>query len=51
MTLNIRPEINALSEEIISIRRDFHKHPELAFEEHRSAKIIAEKLTSVGLDV
>jgi amidohydrolase len=51
MTLNICPEINAISNEIISTRRDFHKHPELAFNEHRSAKIIAEKLTSFGLDV
>ena len=51
MTLHICPEIYAISEEIISTRRDFHKHPELAFNEHRSAKIIAEKLTSFGLDV
>ena len=51
MTLNICPEINAISNEIISTRRDFHKYPELGFNEHRSAKIITEKLTAYGLDV
>lgn len=51
MIINIYPEINAISNEIVSIRRDFHKHPELGFEEHRSAKIIAEQLTNFGLDV
>ena len=51
MIINIYPEINAISNEIISTRRDFHKHPELGFEEHRSAKIIAEQLTDFGLDV
>jgi amidohydrolase len=51
MTINICPEINEISEDIIFTRRDFHKYPELAFQEHRSAKIIAEKLTSFGLNV
>ena len=51
MAINIRPEIESISEEIIATRRDFHKNPELAFNEHRSAKIIAEKLISFGLDV
>ena len=51
MAINIRPEIESISEEIIATRQDFHKYPELAFQEHRSAKIIAEKLISFGLDV
>lgn len=32
-------------------RRDFHAHPETAFEEHRTAGIIAELLISWGLEV
>ena len=32
-------------------RRDIHAHPEIAFEEHRTAKFVAEKLLSFGLDV
>lgn len=32
-------------------RRDLHAHPETAFEEFRTAKLVAEKLISFGLDV
>ena len=31
-------------------RRDFHAHPELAFEEHRTSARVAELLESFGLD-
>jgi len=32
-------------------RRDFHRHPELGFQEVRTSKIVAEELSSLGLDV
>lgn len=32
-------------------RRDIHAHPEIAFEEHRTAKFVAEKLKDFGLEV
>jgi len=32
-------------------RRDIHANPEIAFEEHRTAKIVAEKLQSFGIEV
>lgn len=35
----------------IERRRDFHRHPELGFEEKRTAKIVADTLTDLGLDV
>jgi len=38
-------------DQLIAWRRDFHQHPELAFAEHRSAKIIAETLEKMGLHV
>jgi len=40
-----------LHREMRQWRRDFHAHPETAFEEHRTASIVAELLTSFGLEV
>lgn len=34
-----------------TLYRDLHAHPELSFEEHRTAGIVAERLTELGLDV
>ena len=51
MTIHIRPEIEALKEPIISTRRDIHKYPELAFNENRTSKLVAEHIESIGLEV
>ena len=37
--------------EFIQIRRDIHAHPELAFEEHRTAALVAQKLRDWGYEV
>ena len=34
-----------------ALYRDLHAHPELSFEEHRTAGIVAEQLTALGLEV
>lgn len=34
-----------------ALYRDLHAHPELAFTEHRTAGIVAERLTELGLEV
>ena len=38
-------------EEMTRWRRDIHAHPELSFEEIRTAEIVAEKLRSFGVEV
>ncbi len=38
-------------DELIRLRRDFHRHPELAFEEHRTARIVAQRLGELGFEV
>jgi amidohydrolase len=36
---------------MIRVRRDLHRHPELGFQETRTAGIVAERLTGLGLEV
>ena len=43
-------EAKAIESEIVAWRRDFHKHPELSFEEVRTAGIISEHLTKLGIE-
>lgn len=42
---------NELAGEVVALRRDFHMHPELGFEEHRTAGIVTERLRKIGFDV
>ncbi len=49
--IDFRAEAEALREQIVAWRRDFHRHPELAFQEHRSAGIVAERLREWGYEV
>ena len=44
-------EARALFEYSRSLRRDFHRHPELGFQEVRTAGIVARELNSLGLEV
>lgn len=36
---------------LLELYRDLHAHPELGFQEHRTASIVAERLSAIGLEV
>ena len=44
-------EARKIEPEIIEIRRQIHRRPELAYKEKATAKLVAEKLRSFGLEV
>ncbi len=46
-----RAEAEELRDRLIAWRRDFHMHPELAFEERRTAGIVADHLKGLGYRV
>ena len=44
-------EIAAARDEITQIRRDLHAHPELCFQEVRTADLVASRLEQWGIEV
>jgi len=44
-------ELSRLADELTTIRRDIHRHPETAFEEVRTSDIVADKLSGWGIAV
>ena len=49
--MNLIDDIKAHHAELTAWRRDIHAHPELGFEEHRTADFVAQKLREFGLEV
>jgi len=49
--MDIREEIAGLKDELIALRRDFHMHPELGFQEIRTSRIVGDYLENLGMDV
>lgn len=43
--------LQAATERAIALRRDLHRHPELGLTEFRTASLVAERLTALGLNV
>jgi amidohydrolase len=48
--MKIKDRISELKGELIELRRDFHMHPELGFEEYRTADIVETYLKNLGLE-
>lgn len=45
----IKKRIAELNHELVALRRDFHAHPEIGFQEFRTASVIEDYLQSLGL--
>lgn len=43
--------VEAMKDKLVATRRDFHMYPELSNREERTARVIAERLRQLGLDV
>ncbi len=43
--------VRRYQDELVTIRRDIHAHPELGLEEHRTAELVAQKLEEWGIEV
>ncbi|MGD2049871.1 MAG: M20 family metallopeptidase [Chloroflexota bacterium] len=48
---DFRQKAEGIFDDLVRYRRDFHRHPELGFQETRTAGIVAESLSSMGLEV
>ena len=49
--LRISPDVAALGEDLVSLRRDLHRHPELAWQESRTASRVRAFLEGSRLEV
>lgn len=48
---DFQTQVKTLYSDMVALRRDLHRHPETAFEETRTAGIVARQLTDLGLEV
>jgi amidohydrolase len=51
LTPQLESRITAIDSQVIAWRRDIHQHPELGNREVRTAKLVADHLRSLGIDV
>ena len=49
--MEIRTRVLELEPELIALRRDLHRHPELGYEEYRTSDIVYKYLEACGLEV
>ena len=46
----LRGEVEALADDLVSCRRQLHKHPELGFELPRTSTFVARQLEALGIE-
>jgi hippurate hydrolase len=51
LTTDLLDSLQERAAEFVNIRRAIHRHPELAFEEHQTAALVADNLRSWGYEV
>lgn len=51
MTHGFAARAASIADDLVTIRRDFHRHPELAFGEHRTAGRVAAELSQLDIEV
>jgi amidohydrolase len=47
----VRAIVRDLTDSLVTVRRDLHAHPELAWQEHRTTAVLADLLTAAGVHV
>ena len=51
LAADVTAKIDAVMPKVVEWRRDFHQHPELSNQEFRTAKIVADHLRALGMEV
>ena len=51
LAADVTTRIDAVMPKVVKWRRDFHQHPELSNQEFRTAKIVADHLRALGMEV
>lgn len=50
-SIDFKSEALAMRDQLVAWRRDFHRHPELGFQEVRTSSIVAKHLGELGIEV
>lgn len=51
MSDTVEVRVRGFHADLVALRHDFHEHPELAFQEHRTSAIVAKELQNLGAQV
>jgi amidohydrolase len=46
----VRPSVRKLARDLVALRRDLHRHPELSWQERRTQEVVLDRLRAWGLE-